>query len=57
MAGVTAGPQGPYLNVAFLAVLGVWAAVIGDRAPGIWFRLCPVVMRVAAGLPVAAARV
>jgi len=41
----------------FLVVLGTWTALTGARTPVIWFKLCPVVMGVGAGLLVAASLV
>jgi hypothetical protein len=34
----------------FLVVLGVWTAFTGARTPVVWFKACPVVMAIAAGL-------
>ena len=39
---------------AFLVVLGAWTTVTGARTPVIWFKLCPVVLSVGAGLVLAA---
>ncbi len=39
---------------AFLVVLGAWTSVTGARTPVIWFKVCPAVMAVGAGLLVAA---
>lgn len=38
----------------FLVVLGAWTSATGARTPVIWFKVCPVVMAVSAGLLVAA---
>jgi len=41
----------------FLVVLGAWTAATGARTPVIWFKLCPAVMTVSAGLLVTASLV
>ena len=38
----------------FLLVVGAWTAVTGARTKVIWFRMCPVVMALTAGLLMAA---
>lgn len=45
------------LGAGFLVVLGAWTAATGARTPVIWFKACPVVMAVGAGLLVAASLV
>lgn len=59
VAVTLAGEAGPAdlayrLGAGFLVVLGAWTAVTGARTPVIWFKACPVVMAVGAGLLVAA---
>ena len=45
------GPAG------FLVVVGLWTALTGARNPVIWFKLCPAVLAVTAGLLLAASLV
>jgi hypothetical protein len=41
-------------SAGFLVAVGAWTAATGARTGVIWFRMCPVVMAVAAGLLIAA---
>ena len=42
------------VSSGFLVVIGVWTAMTGARTGVIWFKACPVVMSVSAGLLIAA---
>jgi hypothetical protein len=42
------------VSSAFLITIGIWTAMTGARTGVIWFKACPVVMTVSAGLLIAA---
>ena len=42
------------ITAGFLVVIGLWTAMTGARTRVIWFKMCPVVMTVAASLLVTA---
>jgi hypothetical protein len=42
------------VSSGFLVAIGVWTAMTGARTGVIWFKACPVVMSVSAGLLIAA---
>ena len=42
------------VSSAFLITIGAWTAMTGARTGVIWFKACPVVMSVSAGLLIAA---
>jgi len=50
----TAGDLVYRVCAGFLLAVGVWTAVTGARTKVIWFRMCPVVMTLTAGLLMAA---
>ena len=45
------------LSAGFLLVVGAWTAMTGARTGVIWFKMCPVVMALSAGLLIAASLV
>ena len=50
----TAGDLVYRVCAGFLLAVGVWTAVTGARTKVIWFRMCPAVMALTAGLLMAA---
>ena len=42
------------MSAGFLLVVGAWTAMTGARTGVIWFKLCPVIMAISAGLLIAA---
>lgn len=42
------------VSSGFLVAIGVWTAMTGARTGVIWFKACPVVMSISAGLLIAA---
>ena len=55
--GETAADLVYRLCAGFLVVVGLWTALTGARSPVIWFKLCPAVLSVTAGLLLAASLV
>ncbi len=59
-ASSAAEPAAPLvyrLSAGFLLVVGVWTSMTGARTGVIWFKLCPVIMSISAGLLIAASLV